>query len=127
VVGLHPHLRDILGPLAGDDNALVFPDTDGKMRRKYNSKRDRCWGIPKLAETAKVRALNQPWHSFGASHASALEDAGATPANIMRALGQSSIQVAMRYANASPRRARETVASLSAIGPTKGELIAFRK
>jgi integrase len=112
VVGLHPHLRDILGPLAPiDDNALVFPDHDGKMRRKYNSKSG-CWGIRELAEMANVRRLNQPWHSFRASHATALEEMGATPSDIMRALGQSSIQVAMRYAEASPRRAAERVASL---------------
>jgi hypothetical protein len=37
----------------------------------------------------------------------------------MRALGQSSIQVAMRYADASPRRAAERVAALAPIGPVK--------
>lgn len=119
VVGLNPHLRDILGPLASaDDTALVFPRVDGTMLPKYDSKNG-CWGIRPLAVRAKVRKLKQPWHSFRASHATALEEQGATPSDIMRALGQSSIGVAMHYANASPKRAAERVAAIPAIGPVK--------
>lgn len=119
VVGLNPHLRDILGPLASaDDAALVFPRADGAMRPKYDSKHG-CWGIRDLATRAKVRKLKQPWHSFRASHATALEEQGATPSDIMRALGQSSIGVAMHYAQASSKRAAERVAAIPAIGPAK--------
>jgi integrase len=120
-VGLNPHLRDILGPLAGADTALVFPDpTTGKMRREHDAKRG-CWGIRELADMAKVRRLKMPWHRFRNAHATALENAGATPSDIMRALGQSSIQMAMRYANASGSRARERVALIPAMGPVKAD------
>jgi len=113
VVGLHAQLRAILEPLAQEDpEALVFPDPrTGKMRPEHDHKHG-CWGIRPLAKRAKVPRLRNPWHGFRKSHATALEEAGATPSDIMRALGQSSIEVAMRYANASPKRAAERVAAI---------------
>ncbi len=126
VVGMHPHLRDVLGPLAGDDDALVFPDPKtGKMRPESDSKRG-CWGIRELAEMAKVRRLKMPWHRFRNAHATALDESGSTSSDIMRALGQSSIQMAMRYVNGSAKRAAERVAMLPALGPTRPESVPRR-
>lgn len=118
VVGLHGQLRAILEPMANDDSsALVFPDPrTGAMRPEHDAKNG-VWGIRPLAKRANVPRLRNPWHGFRKSHATALEEAGATPSDIMRALGQSSIEVAMRYANASPRRAAERVATIKPVRP----------
>jgi integrase len=120
VVGLLAQLRAILEPLAKEDPAaLVFRDPrTGRMRPEHDAKHE-CWGIRELAEMAAVRRLKMPWHRFRNAHATAVEMQGATPSDIMRALGQKSIQVAMRYTDASPRRAAERVAMLPAIGQVR--------
>jgi hypothetical protein len=64
-----------------------------------------------------VRKLKAPWHAFRHSHATALAAKGATPGEIQQALGQSSIEMAMRYTEIAAKAVAKRVASLPALGP----------
>ena len=119
-VPLHSHLRAILEPLAAPErpaSAIVFPDPEtGAMRKKYDHE---LWGLPALAKVARVRALKMPWHAFRHSHATGLAAKGATPGEIQKALGQASIEMAMRYTEISAKQVAKRVAALPALGPVK--------
>jgi integrase len=112
VVALHPVVRDMLGRLAGDDDALVFT-RNGKMLPKCDHKGS-CWGLRDLTEmTLGFSPKQQPWYSFRRTHATALDDQlNAAPSDLMRALGHRTMQQSLEYSQADGRNTRALVSKL---------------
>jgi integrase len=112
VLALHPVVRDMLGPLAGDDDALVFT-RNGQMLPKCDHK-GACWGLRDLTEVQLGFAPKRhPWYSFRRTHATVLdEQLNASSDDLMRALGHRTRQQSLEYSQADGRNTRALVAKL---------------
>ena len=117
VVNMHPHLAAILSALqsrtAGEGEELVFPDSRGLMRDKYD-----LWGLAEAITATKVRRFRYPLHAFRHTHATNLAIGGAGLTAIRDALGQSTLHMAANYTHLAAVHVRAHVEALPTLGPT---------
>lgn len=110
---LHKHFQKFVGENPNPDS-LIFPASDG-IRHLASStlKGDANRGFGFAHARRQIGREDLTWHDLRHTHSTMLSQQGATLADIMRRLGQSSVDVAMIYQHSSEERDAELAHKLS--------------